>query len=93
MRSIDILGLKEYTYTYEEGRIIRATESTVQLNGEIVTSTTVTNTVRYVYDNEGTLTKKIVTPANGTAQTTYYETTDDNTVVKFKVGGKTVFGR
>ena len=79
--------------TYEEGRISRATESDIVLSGEIVIATTVTNTVRYVYDNEGTLTKKIVTPANGTAQTTYYETTDDNTAVKFKVGGKTVFGR
>jgi len=87
------LAAKEYTYTYEERRIIRATESSVQFDGEIVIAKNLLNSVRYVYDNEGTLTKKIVTPANGTAQTNHYETTDDNTVVKFKVGGKTVFGR
>ena len=36
------------------------------------------------------MTKKVITPANGSAQTIYYETNDDNTVVKFSAGGRTV---
>ena len=36
------------------------------------------------------MTKKVITPASGTAQTIYYETNDDNTVVKFSAGGRTV---
>ena len=38
VRSIDISGKKEYNYEYEEGRIVRATEADIELNGEIVTS-------------------------------------------------------
>ena len=37
VRSIDIFAQKEYTYVYEEGRIVRATESAIILSGEIVT--------------------------------------------------------
>ena len=36
------------------------------------------------------MTKKVITPASGSAQTIYYETNDDNTVVKFSAGGRTV---
>ena len=36
------------------------------------------------------MTKKVNTPAGGSAQTIYYETNDDNTVVKFSAGGRTV---
>ena len=36
------------------------------------------------------MTKKVITPANGSAQTIYYETKDDSTVVKFSAGGRTV---
>ena len=36
------------------------------------------------------MTKKVITPTSGTAQTIYYETNDDNTVVKFSAGGRTV---
>ena len=90
VRSIDILSKKEYNYQYEEGRIVRATEANITLSGEIVTSKVVVNTVKYYYDTEGKMTKKVITPANGTEQTIYYETNDDNTVVKFSAGGKTV---
>ena len=83
VRSIDILSKKEYNYQYEEGRIVRATEANITLSGEIVTSKVVVNTVKYYYDTEGKMTKKVITPANGTEQTIYYETNDDNTVVKF----------
>ncbi|MBQ7336424.1 MAG: hypothetical protein IJW92_08135 [Clostridia bacterium] len=37
-RSIDIQAQKEYNYEYEEGKILRAAESDITLNGEIVTS-------------------------------------------------------
>lgn len=37
VRSIDISGKKEYNYEYEDGRIIRATEADIELNGEIAT--------------------------------------------------------
>lgn len=36
------------------------------------------------------MTKKVITPAIGTAQTLYYETNDDNTTVKFYAGGRYV---
>ena len=90
VRSIDIYGKKEYNYEYEEGRIVRAAEADIELSGEAVTSKTAVNTVKYEYDNEGRQTKKVITPANGTAQTIYYETSDDNTVVKFSADGRAV---
>ena len=90
VRSIDIFAKKEYNYQYEEGRIVRATEADIELSGEIVTSKAVVNTVKYYYDTEGKMTRKVITPASGTAQTIYYETNDDNTVVKFSAGGRTV---
>ncbi len=91
VRSIDILARKEYNYEYEEGKIIRATEADIVITDEIVTSKTVVNTIKYYYDSEGTMTKKVITSKDGSAQTIYYEQTeDDNTVVKFTAGGKTV---
>ena len=90
VRSIDISGKKEYNYEYEEGKIIRATEADIELSNEIVTSKVIVNTVKYYYDTEGKMTKKVITPASGSAQTIYYETNDDNTVVKFSAGGRTV---
>ena len=36
------------------------------------------------------MTKKVITPASGSAQTIYYENSDDNTVVKFSAGDRTV---
>jgi len=90
VRSIDISGKKEYNYEYEEGRIVRATEADIELSGEIVTSKVIVNTVKYYYDTEGKMTKKVITPKGGEAQTVYYETTDDKTVVKFTAGGQTV---
>ena len=90
VRSIDIFAKKEYNYEYEEGRIVRATEADITLSGEIVTAKVVVNTVKYYYDTEGKMTKKVITPASGSAQIIYYETNDDNTVVKFSAGGRTV---
>ena len=91
VRSIDFSANKEYTYTYEDGRIIRAAESDITVNAsEIITSKVLVNAILYTYDKDGTLTKKRIIPADGTTQTVYYETTDDNTVVKFTAGGKQV---
>ena len=50
----------------------------------------IVNTVKYYYDTECKMTKKVITPASGSAQAIYYETNDDNTVVKFSAGGRTV---
>ena len=90
VRSIDFSNKKCYNYEYEEGRIVRATEADIEFSGEIVTSKVIVNTVKYYYDTEGKMTKKVITPASGFAQTIYYETNDDNTVVKFTAGGRTV---
>ncbi|MBQ2765490.1 MAG: RHS repeat protein, partial [Clostridia bacterium] len=68
VRSIDITAEKEYNYEYEEGKIIRATEADIELNGEIVTSKVIVNTVKYYYDAEGKMTKKRVVLPNGHEQ-------------------------
>ena len=97
VRSIDILSKKEYNYEYEESRIVRATESDIELNAnEIVISKTLLNSVRYYYNNEGQMTKKVIAFANGSKHTVYYENEnenenkDDNNIVRFTVGDKTV---
>ena len=90
VRSIDITAKKEYNYEYEEGKIIRATEADITLADELVTAKTVVHSIKHYYDSEGNLTKKVITPKGGEAQTVYYETTDDKTVVKFTAGGQTV---
>ena len=90
VRSIDIVAKKEYNYQYESGKLVRATEADVEFSDEIVTAKVVVNTIRYYYDSEDKMTKKVIVPATGTEQTIYYETTDDNTVVKFFADGKTV---
>ena len=90
VHSIDFCGNKCYNYEYEEGRIVRATEANATFAGEIVTAKAIINTVKYYYDTDGKMTKKVITPASGAAQTVYYETNDDKTVVKFSAGGKTV---
>ena len=90
VRSIDFLGKKEYNYEYEDGRIVRATEADIVLSGEIVTKKTIIYTVRYYYNTDGRMIKKEITPAVGSAHTVYYETNNDNTVVKFSADGRTV---
>ncbi len=91
VRSIDIFSKKEYNYEYEEGKIIRATESDITLSGEIVSAKSVVRTIRYYYDDKGKVAKKVFMPAGGSVRTVYYENTDDDkTVVKFSAGGRTV---
>ena len=83
VRSIDISAKKEYNYEYEEGRIVRATEADIELSGEIVTSKIVINTVKYYYDTEGKMTKKVLTFSDNSSHTAYYETNDDNSSTYF----------
>ncbi len=91
VRSLDILSEIEYTYTYEGGRVARAAESSVALEGETVTARELVNSILYSYDTDGKPTKKRVIPAGGKEQTTYYESPEnENTVVKLKAGGRTV---
>ena len=91
VRSIDILSQKEYNYEYEDGRVIRATESDILISNEIVTQKVIVNTIKYYYDSEGMITKKVIVSADGTEQTLYFEKTEnDSQVVKFTTGGKTI---
>ena len=60
VRSIDISGKKEYNYEYEEGKIVRATEADITLSGEVVASKSIFNTVKFYYDTEGKMTKKVI---------------------------------
>ena len=66
---LDIFSEKEYTYTYEEGRIARAAEYTVTLdeNG-IVISKTLVNSILYTYDSEGEPVRKSIISASGEEQ-------------------------
>ena len=92
VRSIDILQKKEYNYIYEKGRIVRSAEYTIALDsGEIVTQKNLENSIYYSYDSEGKLTKKRIVPASGAEQVIYLENPEnENAVVKFTAGGKTI---
>ena len=90
VRSIDILGQKEYNYEYDAGKVVRATECNIVLSDEMVVSKSLVNTVKYYYDADDKMTKKVITSASGSVQTIYYENNEDNTVVKFNAGGKTI---
>lgn len=93
VRSIDILSQKEYTYTYEQGRVVRAAESdiTVDTSG-IVTAKTLVSSVFYSYDSDSRLTRKrIVYSNNGLENSVYYENPEnESTIVKFTAGGKNI---
>ena len=90
VRSIDITGEVEYNYYYEEGEIARATESKITLNGDIVVSKTIVNTIFYNYI-DGKLVKKAIIDADGKEIVYRYEYTDSNeTIVKCIVDGRQV---
>ena len=92
VRSIDVLSLKEYNYSYEDGRITRSTECDITLNESgLVIKKNLVNSIIYYYDQEGGLTRKRIIPAEGSEQVIYYENPEnENAVVKFTAGGKTV---
>ncbi len=89
VRSIDILGEKEYNYIYSEGTLIEAITYSIELNGEIVVGKTVVNTLRYVYDDEGKQTKKILTLSDGTEQV-YLAADESNSTSEFIVGDNSI---
>ncbi|MBE5928274.1 MAG: RHS repeat-associated core domain-containing protein [Lachnospiraceae bacterium] len=92
VRSVDIFSNKEYNYTYEDGRIMRATESTIVLNSsEMVIRKTLVNSIFYSYDENGRQTKKRVIPASGSERVTEYEYPSDNAqVARFSVGERMI---
>lgn len=86
-KSIDMLNKKEYNYEYEDGKILRATESDINITDGIVTSRTVTNTIRYTYDSEDKLLSKVTQNRNGTTSSYSYESNEaEDAVVRFEAG-------
>ena len=59
------MAKKEYNYIYTEGTLIEAITYSIELNGENIVGKTATDSIRYVYDSEGNMTKKIITSADG----------------------------
>ena len=91
VRSVDILSQKEYNYLYEEGRISRAAECDITLDeNNMVLTRTVLFTLRYIYDQEGTLIRKHVIPADNTCHEIFFNAKDsnDNSVLKVKLNEK-----
>ena len=82
VRSIDMTAKKEYNYIYSEGSLLEAITYSIELNDEVVTRKTLLNTLRYVYDSEGKMTKKIITSADGASFVYNYETSDDKTMIR-----------
>ena len=84
-------SLKEYNYTYEEGRLVRAAESTITLSGELVSSKNLDNYILYIYDSEGNLKSKSIVYADGTERRITGERAEDDAyVVRFKAGPRNV---
>ncbi len=89
---VDISTGKEYDYTYENGKLMRSTESVISLDdNEFVIAKTLVCSTLYSYDSEDTLTKKRVKFADGSERVTLFEQTEnDSQVVKLKVDDKTI---
>ena len=65
-------------------------ESDITLNGEYVTSKTAVNTISYIYDSEGSLSKKEITSSDGNSFVYDYESNDGNQVLKFTAGNQKI---
>ena len=92
VRSVDILSQKEYNYLYEDGRICRAAECDITLDeNNMVLTRTVLFTLRYIYDQEGTLIRKHVIPADNTCHEIFFceEDGNDNATLTVKLDEKT----
>ncbi|MBE6788053.1 MAG: hypothetical protein E7539_00110 [Ruminococcaceae bacterium] len=91
VRSIDLGSQKEYTYLYEDGKLIRSTEYEITLDSnEFVVSRTATYSLFFDYNSDGELIRKRTFVGNSLTSEIFYEKNDDSTVVKFKSGGKDV---
>ena len=90
-RSIDNMQSVEYTYTYENGRLTRATQSALEQDaGEIVAKRFVSSAL-YFYDKNGSLKKKRICPAGEEERVVFYKTpAEKKPLVSFTAGGKTV---
>lgn len=86
--SLDLVEGKEYNYEYAEGHVIRFTECNVQIVNQNIISKVIVNTINYCYNADGKMIKKVITPAVGSAKTTYYENNERNTIVKFRAGNQ-----
>ncbi|MBE7059022.1 MAG: hypothetical protein E7387_08020 [Ruminococcaceae bacterium] len=51
------MARKEYSYEYEEGKIVRATECNLDIENEHILHKSVVNTIKYYYDAEERITK------------------------------------
>ncbi len=89
VRTIDNVAKKLYNYTYDNGRIEQAVESEITFDDyyNLINSKTVISTIRYYYDNEGTLTKKRIISPDGKEQViTYTAAENESQLVKTVVG-------
>jgi len=83
VRSIDIMAEREYNYIYNEGKLIEAITYSIKLSGDNIVEKTSTDNIRYIYDSDGNMTKKIITAGDDAPFIYNFETNDDKTVVKF----------
>ena len=90
VRSIDILNLREYNYSYENGKLMSSSESFITLKNELVTAKILLCSQYFCYDDEDKLTKKIIKFIDGSERIVSYETNEENTISKLLVNGKTV---
>lgn len=81
VRTIDVIHRIEYNYMYEQGHMVRHTESTVTFNSDgMVVKRTLQNSIRYIYNKDGKLVKKIISSEDaGIADTVIgYETDEES---------------
>ena len=50
---VDFTAEKEYSYEYEAGKIVRATECNLDIENEHILRKSVVNTIKYYYDAQG----------------------------------------
>ena len=94
VRSIDLLSQKEYNYVYDNGRITRATECFIVVDGELnVLAKFIEASIDYFYSADGMLYKKVFEAGNN--KITYYTRYPENSapIVKLEVNGKTIESR
>ncbi len=91
VRSQDLTGKKEYTYTYEGSKLVclREYDFTTDSAGNIVSKSLLSSLI-YVYNEEGKVSRKRFIPAEGEEVVLYCEETESGNVVKFEAGGQTV---
>ncbi len=90
VRTVDIFAQREYTYTYEAGVLVRATEYAVTFDESgFIVARSVVSALRYFYNEQGTLVRKSVTFADGTEQITLFDTDEDDCVTtQLQVNGE-----